>query len=309
MFQHAPRRRAHPALPIRHRRGRARLRDAGGAGRPVILVPSLINPASILDHGSGRSLARWLADRGHHVLLLDWGTPEPLDREVDLAGHVEQLLLPLIARLEVPPVLVGYCLGGTLAIGAASAAEVAGCATIAAPWRFAGYGAARDDMLAGWRAVEPACATLGLAPMEVLQAGFWQLDPAGTIAKFERFGTLDPGSDDARSFVQLEDWANAGAPLTLSAARELFERLVGEDATGQLDWRVGEGIVDPVRLACPTIQFVSLTDRIVPSATALDGWQRRDIAAGHVGMMVGRRAEAALWQPLADWIASLPHVR
>jgi polyhydroxyalkanoate synthase len=301
-YQQAPRPKGMPPLPARFRRGRARLRDAGGTGRPVVLIPSLINPPSVLDLASDRSLVRWLAGQGCHAWLLDWGAPTPAERDLDLAGHVEQLLLPLLTKLDEPPVLVGYCLGGTLAMAAAAAAGAAGCAMIAAPWHFSGYGDARTAMAQHWATAKPACEMLGLLPMEVLQSGFWRLDPGRTISKFEAFGRMDPTSEAAQSFVRLEDWANAGAPLTLAAGRDLFERLVQRDEPGAGAWQVAGQRVCPATLPCPAIEFVSLTDRIVPAATAAGLRERHDIGAGHVGMMIGSRARQQLWDPLASWI-------
>jgi polyhydroxyalkanoate synthase subunit PhaC len=124
--------------------------------------------------------------------------------------------------------LVGYCLGGTMALAAAMHVKLLSLTLIAAPWHFSGYGdSARAEIGAMWRSAEPAAKRLGLVPMEVLQSGFWRLDPARTVAKFEAFGRLDPGSEQARAFVALEDWANGGAPLTYAAGRELFEDFVG----------------------------------------------------------------------------------
>src|SRR3546814_15637913 len=81
-----------------------------------------------------------------------------------------------------------------------------------------------SDLIASlWQSAEPACAALGLVPMEVLQTGFWRLDPGRTIAKYERFGRLDPDSEAARTFVELADWANAGAPLPYAAGVEMFD--------------------------------------------------------------------------------------
>ncbi len=57
------------ALPVRRRRGRVKLRDAGGEGRPVLFIPSLINPPSILDISRDRSLIRWM--RGRATSLAD----------------------------------------------------------------------------------------------------------------------------------------------------------------------------------------------------------------------------------------------
>ncbi len=292
-------------MPAIHRAGRVSLRDYGGSGRPVVFVPSLINPPDILDHTPESSLVQWTAAHGFHAWLVDWGSPGSADRDLDLAAHVERLLVPLLRTFDQPPVLVGYCLGGTLALAAASLVPAAGVATIAAPWHFAGYAESRSTLAATWAAVKPAAAVLGLLPMEVLQAGFWQLDPARTIAKYEAFADLAPDSDAARAFVRLEDWANAGAPLPYAAAASLFEDCIADDLPGKGRWTIAGSPVDPRTLACPSVEFVSLSDRIVPAATAIGLADRRDLGAGHVGMVIGRAARARLWEPLANWIAAL----
>jgi polyhydroxyalkanoate synthase len=292
---------------IRYRQGRARLRAYGGTGRAIIVVPSLINPPFILDLTRRQSLLRWLADRGHRVFLLDWGSPDASARAMDVAAHVERLLMPLMRRFAEPPVLVGYCLGGTMAIAAACAGSAAGLATIATPWRFSGFGPqAKAEMAALWASARPYCDDMGLVPMEVLQSGFWQLDPARTIAKYEAFAAMDPASDAARNFVALEDWANAGAPLPYATGREMFEDFIAADLPGRGQWRVKGQYVDPARLECPTIDFVSTTDRIVPAATASGIANRHDLNAGHVGMIVGSKARSQLWEPLADWLSAIP---
>lgn len=304
-YQDAPREAPMPTMPAVAQAGRATLRDYGGSGRPVVFVPSLINPPGILDLSAETSLLRWLATQGMRPLLVDWGTPGAEDRDLDLAGHVETLLVPLLQSLGEPPVLVGYCLGGTLAIAAAARTPVAALVSIAAPWHFSGYGAqSQAAMAAMWAAAAPVSAALGMLPIEVLQAGFWQLDPARTIAKYEAFGARPPDSAAARAFVRLEDWANTGAPLPHAAARALFEECIAQDRPGAGRWRVGDAIVDPLRLGCPAIEFVSLNDRIVPAATAIGLPDRRDLALGHVGMIVGTRARTALWHPLAAWIGT-----
>ena len=302
-FQAAPRPAARDLPAPVDAEGRVLLRDYGGTGVPVVFVPSLINPPYILDLDAETSLLRWLRGEGFRVLLVDWGSPAPGAAE-DIAGHVAVLLAPLLARLP-PAVLVGYCLGGTIAAAAACLIETRGLAMIAAPWRFHGFSApARAPIAALWASAEPMCARLGLVPMEVLQAGFWRLDPARTIAKYERFAALDPASPAAAAFVALEDWANAGAPLTYAAGAELFA-FFHEDAPGRGAWRVAGRVVDPHALAIPRIDFVSLNDRIVPAASAAGFADRHEARAGHVGMVVGSGRHDALWHPLRDWLRHL----
>lgn len=285
-YQSAPRPTPAAPRPEVARAGPARLRDHGGAGPLAILIPSLINPPHILDLDPGVSLAAAIAAMGRHVLLFDWG--EARERALlSVSGHVEHLLLPLLDELGEPAALVGYCLGGTMALAAAQLTRVERVATLAAPWHFSAYPAeARANLQRVWRDSRPAAEALGALPMEVLQAAFWSLDPERTVAKFAKFARLDPASAEARRFVELEDWANQGEPLPCAAAAELIGQLFGADLTGAGRWSVAETPITE-RTAAPALHFTAERDRITPAASAPAG-NAIQIPAGHVGMIVGR---------------------
>lgn len=307
-YQEATRPPAISPAPIAAETGRARLFDYGGNGPAAIFVPSLINPPTILDLADGNSLLRWLSKQGVHPYLVDWGAPMPNEAEMAVGGHVETLLLPLIDSLDEPAHLVGYCLGGTMATAAAALRPTLSLVTIAAPWRFDGFpDDARDGLKQLWESAEPTARELGALPMEVLQTGFWKLDPGRTVSKFEMFGRLEPESDKARAFVALEDWANDGPPLTYGAGRELIETLFCGNATGKGEWTVGGQSIDPAALSCPALDIISSTDRIVPEATAARAGDVRTLSLGHVGMVVGSRGRASLWEPLAQWLSQVQH--
>jgi polyhydroxyalkanoate synthase subunit PhaC len=301
-YQEYPREALREVMPAVAELGGAAVRDYGGAGAPVLFVPSLINPPGVLDLSEEKSLLRWLAARGHRVLLLDWGWPDRARAGLSVAGHVERIALPLIRSLGEPPALVGYCLGGTMALGAARAAGAPAAAVIATPWRFSGFpDEARARLARLWAGARPALDTLGVLPMEVLQSAFWSLDPARTVAKFEAFAGAEGAK--AREFVTLEDWANDGPPLAAAAARELFVDFFAEDRPGRGEWRVADEAVDPRALPCPVLDIVSTVDRIVPAASAARAGERLELALGHVGMVVGSRAREALWEPLDAWLS------
>ena len=274
--------------PVVHHLHGTSLRDCGGKGPMVVLVPSLINPPTILDLDRDCSLADALAAR-NRVLLLDWGSAAAR-KNLSLDGHVDERLMPLIEGAG-PAVLVGYCLGGTLALAAAArSGAVQAVATLASPYHFGAYeAAARAHFSRLWRTSEATAAQLGFLPMEVLQAAFWQIDPGRIVAKFARFASAQRGSSEARRFVTLEDWANGGEPLPLPAARQLVEALFEQDRA-----------LAPLPL-CPMLHVTAATDRIVPAATAASG-EQVCLPSGHVGMIVGRGAPASLHAPLLSWL-------
>lgn len=308
-YQVAPRPAPPPLMPVVRELGGTIVHDYGGqeagrAGAPVLLVPSLINPPSILDLDPDRSFARWLAGRGYHVLLLDWG-PAEARRDLDLAGHVEQRLLPIIREMATPPVLIGYCLGGTMALAAATRVPVRGVITLAAPWRFSGYAPeARARLAILWATAAPMAQQLGFLPMEVLQTAFWSLDPARTVAKYAAFADMPPHSPEARAFVRLEDWANGGEPLPYPAARELFEDFFGRDVTGRGNWLVEYGPVSPKDCHGAHLALLCEADAIVPSLMAPDAHESRTLAIGHVGIMASKRAQVLAWTCVNHWLGA-----
>ena len=306
-YQEAPRDAPPAPMPAIAEAEGASLRDyglGGGSGAPVLFIPSLINPPSILDL-PGRSLLRWLAEQGHRPVLVDWGWDVERRRSLSVAGHVERIVLPLVEALGEKPAIVGYCLGGTMAVAAGRLANATALTTIAAPWHFSGFDEGPRGMIARlWRESEPTAEALGMLPMEVLQSAFWNLDPARTVGKFETFAQLDPESAEAKAFVTLEDWANDGPPIPEAAAREMFEGLFAADLHGSGAWQVGGQAIDPPALACPSLHIVSTVDRIVPSATAIRAGDRIDLDLGHVGMVIGSKARERLWKPLSAWLSS-----
>jgi polyhydroxyalkanoate synthase len=300
-YEQAPRRERPPAKPEIARIGGASLRDHGGEGPPALLVPSLINPPRILDLDEQVSLTGAIAGMGRRALLLDWGKADARS-ELSVAGHIEQLLLPLLRSIGEPVALVGYCLGGTMAIAAANLIEVEGVVTLAAPWNFRRYPEASHGALEDmWRHSEAAATSLGALPMEVLQAAFWSLDPQRTVRKFAEFGRLDPASAEARRFVELEEWANEGEPLPYPAARELVEDLFGKNVPGSGAWTIsGRAVSD--RLSVPALHLTAERDLIAPPQTAASG-RVIAIPSGHVGMIVGS-ARCRLHEALRDFLAA-----
>ena len=60
-------------------------------GRPILIVPSVLNRSRILDLQPRTSLVRSVLDADLDTFMLDWGEPDEGDADRDLAGYVELL--------------------------------------------------------------------------------------------------------------------------------------------------------------------------------------------------------------------------
>ncbi len=297
--------------------GDSRILDYGGAGPPVLFVPSLINRAYVLDLMPGRSMLRWLAANGVRPLLLDWGWPGPVERAFTLTDLIAGRLERAIGGVGEPVVLAGYCMGGLLTLAAALRlpAGVRALALLAMPWDF--HAVRREESIelaAQLPAFEPLLSATQTLPIDALQAMFAEVEPGSVAAKFRKFGQLDQSSAAAEAFVALEDWLNDGVPLAAPIARECMTGWYGENQPGSGNWRVDGDTVDPAAIACPTFVAVPARDRIVPpesaapAATQIRGAMLHRPAAGHIGMTTGPRAEEELWRPLLDWLLGLQSI-
>ncbi len=312
-YRRHPWRREMAEPPVLWAEGGSRLLDYGGPGAPVLFVPSLVNRATVLDLFEGRSMLRHLAAR-RRVLLLDWGWPGEAELGFTLTDYVTGRLARAMAAVGGPVVLVGYCMGGLLALAAAQLRPeaVRGLGLLAAPWDFhAGDAAAARGLGALVPVLEPLMAPTQRLPIDAIQTLFALMDPGGIAAKYAGFARVAQDGARARQFVAIEDWLNDGVPLAAAVARECLGGWYGANTPARGLWRVAGEAVDPARLRLPAFVAVPGRDRIVPPESALPlaglipGAVLHQPAAGHVGMVAGAGAERALWMPLAAWLDSL----
>jgi len=319
-YRRHPYRRAAPRLPVRWRGGAARLLDYGarGHGPAVLIVPSLINRYYILDLLPDGSFVRHLAAAGLRPLVLDWSEPGPAERGLTLGGYITgplaaALTAAVAANAGRPVALVGYCMGGLLALAAAllRPADVAAVALLATPWDFHAERQGQARLLGSLVEMLPLLLRdADAVPVSFIQSLFLALDPFLAERKFVRFAGLDPMGAAARGFVALEDWINDGVPLARNVAIECGRSWYRDNAPARGEWRVAGRAMRPETLAVPALAVVPSRDRIVPPcsaaplAAAIRGADVLRPPFGHIGMMASEKAPAAVWRPIADWLLS-----
>ncbi len=275
--------------------------------RAVLVVPSLINRWEVLDLTAEKSLLRALAAAGLRPYLVDWGTPNADERGFDTTAYVARLerALSFVAkRARRAPAVMGYCMGGTLAVALAARQprKVAGLALLGAPWDFHADKTGHAFLLSAGPMLARLADTAGELPVDILQTLFWSLDPWLAVKKFGRFLGMDPQGPHAREFVLLEDWLNDGAPLAGPVARECLVGWYGDNLPGSGRWVVGGRRIVPAKIARPALVMIPSGDRIVPPLSAaalvepgrgLKNATRLDVPLGHIGMVMSGRAPAS----------------
>lgn len=312
-----------PAFVVHHenkwRLLRYEPRESGPAFRtPVVLVPSLINRHYVLDLMPGKSFAEWLVAQGHDVYVIDWGTPSDEDRFVDFDDVADRAIARALrvacktAGAEQAHVL-GYCLGGTLAVihAALRPERVASLTLLAAPVAFHD-----DGLLSLWTRtksfdVSALVAGAGNVPWQLLQSAFHMLRPTLNLQKAVTI--LDKAWDDEfmDGFLAIETWGSDNVAFPGACYRTYIDELYRADGLMQGSFSMSGRPVRLENVRCPVLAVTFEHDTIVPwqsAAVVLDrvgsiDKHRLHLSGGHVGAVVSKKASKGLWPALSTFWA------
>lgn len=286
---------------------------------PVVLVPSLINRAWILDLEPGRSLVEGLAAMGHPTYLVDWGEPGPEDAEEDVGYVLLELLHRSIDRVcrhagSRDAFVLGYCLGGTLSAmyAALRPARIAGLVALAAPVSFANGGRFREFTAPGVFNVDRAVAADGLVPVEVMRPAFQLLDPMGNWTKYL---AIDKASADPVQLTRVlarERWIEENVPMPGAFAREFIRKGYQEDRLLAGTWVVRGERVDlrairaPVHVVACRKDFITPVSAALPLGAAVGGASTSTVLdTGHIGVVVGSEGPRTFYPLLDRWFREI----
>jgi poly(3-hydroxyalkanoate) synthetase len=281
----------------------------------VVAVPSLINRAYILDLFPERSLMRFLASQGTHPFLLDWNTPDDEEAGFSFDDYLEQRLIPALemlrTELERPVTLLGYCMGGLMALSVAQARPdlVERLALLATPWDFHSKDVAHIPLSSGAEAaLENAFAGNDIVPAAVLHGMFYYLNPWSVHNKFRRIARNDLPAIDHQALLAREYWVNDGVPLSPKVGRTCFVEWAAQNQPAKGTWHSLGHVVAPEKIDKPTFIAMPEYDQVVPPLCAkaladlMPMAEKITTPTGHVGMIVNAQAEKHLWKPLAKWL-------
>ncbi len=296
---------------------RYRPRAEGLAFRtPILMVPSLINRHYVLDLLPERSFVEFLVERGHDVFIIDWGTPSSEDRFLDFDTICDRYIARALRRAtrfaKAPRAhLLGYCLGGTLAVihAAVRPQRIATLSLLAAPIDFHD-----DGPLSRWTRtptfdVKALVDGAGNVPWQLMQGAFQMLRPTLNLSKAVTL--LDRLWDDDKldSFFGLETWGNDNVSFPGACYERYISELYRNNAliAGTFTLSGRRAALENIR--CPTLNVTFKHDSIVPEASASvlmqhigsDTAEHLSLPGGHVGAVVSRKASRGLWPTMAQF--------
>jgi polyhydroxyalkanoate synthase len=319
-YQNAPRQQSLTAAPCLLQIGGTKLLDYGvfcdtPHPQPLLVIPSLVNRANILDLSEKRSFLRYLAAQGFRPLLIDWGDLQPAEQAFTLTDYIAQRLEPFlqhaVAFTQSPVPVLGYCMGGLLALAAAqrNPFSISKLVLLATPWDFTQT--IRPDQRASIPLLQPFLRMLRQKnlpfPVDMLQTLFASIDLFAVPERYIAFAK-DVDAQRNAQFVAVEDWLNDGVALSAAVAEECLLGWYQRNTPYNGAWRIANDNIVPENILLPTLIVTPRRDKIVPSSAALALCNALPYPAviqpntGHIGMVAGGHSLDEMWKPVCYFL-------
>lgn len=301
-----------------------RLRDYGGEdqSRSLLIIAAPIKRPYIWDLTPSTSAIRFCLHQGLHVHLLEWmpassnAANHGLD-ECVLAISEAVVTITSVAQ-GAKPCVIGHSLGGTLAAiyGAFVPESIKGLVLLGAPLCFEPSKSQFRDAL------------VSLVPEEISDADPFPgslLSHMSALASPRTFiwsRLLDAAMSAAdplamEMHARVERWALDEVPLPGKLVHQIIEWLYRENRFCRGRLKIGEKFIGPQTLSTPTLAVVSTADEIAP-LTSLKPFADKmvkkaqivqyagevGVCLQHLGILVGRQAQASIWPQVLSWMKS-----
>ncbi len=297
---------------------------------PLILVPPLAATTEVFDLMPERSLVRFMAAAGFRTYLIDWGKPTKKHSKLDMRSYSYEMMNTALKAIREHSgskdvSMMGWCMGGLFALmyqGQAKDRHLRNIITVASPidMRAGGAIAAVGQALEGpaklisnfnqlrLDKVDPA---LMFMPGWANSLTFKMLDPLSSVTTYWDLLTRIADREFVEKHSTTADYLDNMEGYPAGVVRDMtVHGLVGNKfASGRMELR--DGVVELDKVKVPLLAFGGETDILVTPEMAeeiVDVVGSTDktfkmAPGGHMGVLLGSKAQKAVWKDSAEWLA------
>lgn len=284
---------------------------------PILMVPPLMVRPYVYDLRPEHSMVRHLRRAGYDVYMVDFGVPDREDATVRQDDYILRYMPAAVEAVRKQTgqrgvSLVGYCMGGIFSLLYTAAwrdPDVRAIVTIGAPIDFSKMGLLTVLGRLANTQVRFLADRLGNIPGELNSQALKMLAP---VKRFTRYADLFVNlwnEEYVRGFESMNAWTNDFIPYPRDAFKQLMKEFFYENGLVQ-GMKFGDRTADLRSITCPLLAFAGADDtiatpasaRVIRELCASEDFEYVEVAGGHIGVVGGKGAKAAVWEKTAAWL-------
>jgi polyhydroxyalkanoate synthase subunit PhaC len=284
---------------------------------PIVIVSPTSNRGYVFDLARGQSLVEFLLNRGYDVFMIDWLAPRKDESSLTLSDYVQDFIPSCLAHVreltgEAQATLLGYCMGGTLALLHASLQPktVANLVLFTTPVDFE-----QMTLFRLWGSekhfdVDRLVDSLGNIPGELILSAFDVMRPANRTAGMLNLWSNMWNDDYVKSYRLFDRWAAETLPLAGEYFRETTKSFLWRNSIMKGETVIGGEPAVLARVTAPVFNIIAQHDHVVPFPAAhptmdlVSSKEREEliVKGGHVSVVAGPGAVTRLWPSIDLWL-------
>jgi polyhydroxyalkanoate synthase len=302
---------------------------------PLVLVPPLGVTTETFDLMPQRSLVRYMVACGFKVYLVDWGKPKKEHSHLNLTDYSYTMMGTALEKVRKHSgskdlSLMGWCMGGLLCLlyqGQVLDKHIRNIITVASPIDLEG-GSGVVSQVAGMAQALNGPAELvsnytnfrlntldpnRLAlPPWLTTLVFKMTDPVGSVTTYWDLMTRLSDREFVVSHTTTSDYLNNMLRYPGGVLQDMASKVVSDNqlAKGRVEFG-DDRVAELDKITSNFLAFAGKTDILVPPDIAeqsVDIVASRDkefriAPGGHMGVIIGSKAQNAVWAESSAWLA------
>lgn len=301
---------------------------------PLVLVPPLGVTTETFDLMPQRSLVRFMVAAGFKVYLIDWGKPKKEHAHLGLKDYSRDMMATALEKVRRHSgsqdlSLMGWCMGGLLCLlyqGLVQDKHVRNMVTVASPIDIE----SGSGLVAGLSGVAQALngpaalvsnysnfrlntldpARLSLPPWMTTLV-FKMTDPVSSVTTYWDLVTGLWDRQFVESYSTTSDYLNNMLMYPGGVVKDMTASIMTDNQLAKGRVQVGDEVARFDAIKTNLLAFAGETDNLVQPEMAqkiVDIVASKDkefrlVPGGHMGVIIGSKAQKAVWAESVEWLA------
>lgn len=284
---------------------------------PLLVVYALINKCYVLDLQPDKSWVQGMLKQGFDVYMIDWGSPQPIDRYLTFDDYVNRYIdyfvdLVRDASGQEKISIHGYCMGGTMSVMYASLhGEKVKNLYVTSPV----IDVEKDTTVLGNLSkhinADLLIDNFGNIPPEFMYLCYNILKPFKQgVRKYIEFSKKAYDKDFVENFLRVEKWLYDTPAIPGETFRQWIRDIYQKNLLAKNQFKLGDKVVDLRKIDMPLLTVVAEDDHLVSPECSVplnylvssEDKELKVYPTGHIGLLASDYSQKHIIPEVAAWL-------